>query len=82
MRRTLGLAFLPAAAAAVVAASCGDNSASSSGICNTTGTLWEYLVVADVDNDGQADIVVASNAVRPDDSLPSMNRSSSSVKIR
>ena len=31
-------------------------------ICNTTGTLWEYPVVADVDNDGQADIVVASNA--------------------
>ncbi|MBM4358963.1 MAG: VCBS repeat-containing protein [Deltaproteobacteria bacterium] len=30
--------------------------------CNTTGTLWEYPVVADVDNDGQADIVVASNA--------------------
>ena len=31
-------------------------------ICNTTGTLWEYPVVADVDNDGQADIVVASTA--------------------
>lgn len=30
--------------------------------CNTTGTLYEYPVVADVDNDGQADIVVASNA--------------------
>ncbi|MBK7579881.1 MAG: VCBS repeat-containing protein [Myxococcales bacterium] len=30
--------------------------------CNTTGTLIEYPVVADVDNDGQADIVVASNA--------------------
>ncbi len=30
--------------------------------CNTTGTLWEYPVIADVDNDGQADIVVASNA--------------------
>ncbi len=29
--------------------------------CNTTGTLWEYPLVADVDNDGQADIVVASN---------------------
>ncbi|MEZ4294457.1 MAG: VCBS repeat-containing protein [Polyangiaceae bacterium] len=39
-------------------------------ICNTTGTLWEYPVVADVDNDGQADIVVASNAYAitcPDD---------------
>ena len=30
--------------------------------CNTTGTLWEYPLVADVDNDGQADIVVGSNA--------------------
>jgi hypothetical protein len=30
--------------------------------CNTTGTLWEYPLVADVDNDGQADIIVASNA--------------------
>lgn len=30
--------------------------------CNTNGTLWEYPVVADVDNDGHADLVVASNA--------------------
>lgn len=30
--------------------------------CNTSGTLIEYPLVADVDNDGQADIVVASNA--------------------
>jgi hypothetical protein len=30
--------------------------------CNTTGTLIEYPIVADVDNDGQADIIVASNA--------------------
>jgi hypothetical protein len=30
--------------------------------CNTSGTLWEYPVVADVDNDGQADVVIASNA--------------------
>jgi hypothetical protein len=30
--------------------------------CNTTGTLWEYPLVADVDNDGAAEIVVASNA--------------------
>jgi hypothetical protein len=38
--------------------------------CSTTGTLWEYPLVADVDNDGQADIVVASNAYAvtcPDD---------------
>ena len=30
--------------------------------CNTTGTLVEYPLVADVDNDGGADIVVVSNA--------------------
>ncbi len=30
--------------------------------CNTTGTLVEFPVVADVDNDGHADIVVVSNA--------------------
>lgn len=29
--------------------------------CNTTGTLEEYPLVADVDNDGHADIVVVSN---------------------
>lgn len=29
--------------------------------CNTTGTLWEYPLVADVDADGKADIVVISN---------------------
>jgi hypothetical protein len=30
--------------------------------CNSTGTLQEYPVIADVDNDGHADIVVASNS--------------------
>ena len=30
--------------------------------CNTTGTLIEYPVIADVDNDGHADIVVVSNS--------------------
>lgn len=30
--------------------------------CNTSGTLFEYPLVADVDNDGQADIIVASNS--------------------
>jgi hypothetical protein len=30
--------------------------------CNTTGTLIEYPVIADVNSDGRADIVVASNA--------------------
>ena len=29
--------------------------------CNTSGTLFEYPLVADVDSDGHADIVVASN---------------------
>jgi hypothetical protein len=31
-------------------------------VCNTTATLIEYPVIADVDNDGHADIVVVSNA--------------------
>ncbi|MCY1056803.1 FG-GAP-like repeat-containing protein [Nannocystis sp. SCPEA4] len=35
--------------------------------CNTTATLIEYPVVADVDNDGQADIVVVSNAYGKND---------------
>ncbi|HVY45486.1 MAG TPA: VCBS repeat-containing protein, partial [Minicystis sp.] len=30
--------------------------------CNTNGTLFEYPVIADVDNDGHADVVVASNS--------------------
>ena len=30
--------------------------------CNTNGTLYEYPLVADVDSDGQADIVVVSNS--------------------
>ncbi len=34
--------------------------------CNTTGTLVEYPLVADVDNDGHADIVVVSNAYASD----------------
>lgn len=29
--------------------------------CNTTGTLYEYPLVADVDNDGHADIVAIAN---------------------
>jgi hypothetical protein len=31
-------------------------------VCNTSGTLIEYPLVADVDNDGQADLIVVSNA--------------------
>jgi len=34
--------------------------------CNTTATLIEYPVVADIDNDGHADIVAASNAYARD----------------
>ncbi len=30
--------------------------------CNTTGTLVEYPLVADVDNDGHADLIVVSNS--------------------
>jgi hypothetical protein len=30
-------------------------------LCNTTATLWEYPVIVDVDVDGHAEIVVASN---------------------
>ncbi|MBI4705177.1 MAG: VCBS repeat-containing protein [Deltaproteobacteria bacterium] len=30
--------------------------------CLTSGTLWDYPVIADVDNDGKADIVVPTNA--------------------
>lgn len=29
--------------------------------CNTSATLWEYPVIADVDDDGHAEIVLASN---------------------
>jgi hypothetical protein len=29
--------------------------------CNTSGTLWEYPVIVDVDNDEHAEIVVANN---------------------
>jgi hypothetical protein len=29
--------------------------------CNTSGTLWEYPVIVDVDNDGHAEIVVGHN---------------------
>jgi hypothetical protein len=30
--------------------------------CNTTGTLFEYPLVADVDNDGHADLIVIANS--------------------
>lgn len=31
-------------------------------LCNTTGSVHEYPVVADVDGDGEADVIVVSNA--------------------
>lgn len=34
--------------------------------CNTTGTLFEYPVIADVNNDGHAEIIVASNTLLGD----------------
>jgi hypothetical protein len=34
-------------------------------MCNTSATLWEYPVIVDVDNDGHAEIVVASNDADP-----------------
>lgn len=42
----------------------GTTGAELASICNTTATLSELPVVADVDNDGQADIIVVSNAFR------------------
>lgn len=41
--------------------------------CNTSGTLWEYPVIVDVDNDDHADIVVMQNnyAFRCMDGSPS-----------
>lgn len=40
----------------------GTDGADLASICNTSGTLYEYPLVADVDNDGQADLIVASNS--------------------
>jgi len=31
-------------------------------ICNTTGSLFEYPVIADVDRDGQADLILVANS--------------------
>ncbi len=42
-----------------------------SSICNTSGTVWEYPVVADVDGDGVADIIVGSNAFSNGPGTPS-----------
>ena len=40
----------------------GTTGAELASFCNTTATLVEFPIVADVDNDGHADIIVASNA--------------------
>lgn len=39
-------------------------------LCNTSETLYEYPVVADVNNDGQAEIVLVSNRYREDKHCP------------
>jgi len=49
--------------------------------CNTTGTLWEYPLVADVDNDGQADIVVASNAYAFANGCPDNASKQSGIRV-
>ncbi len=45
--------------------------------CNTSGTLWEYPVIVDVDNDEHAEIVVANNnytfSLCDDGTTPSSN---------
>jgi FG-GAP-like repeat len=40
----------------------GEDGAELFAACNTNGTIYEYPVVADVDNNGEADVVVVSNA--------------------
>jgi hypothetical protein len=47
--------------------------------CNTTGTLWEYPLVADVENIGQAEIVIASNAYA--ETCPDDNSKQSGIRI-
>lgn len=39
-------------------------------LCNTTTTLYEYPVVADVNNDGHAEIVIVSNRYRSNKHCP------------
>ena len=40
-------------------------------LCNTSATLYEYPVVADVNNDGHAEIVLASNRTQAGKNCPS-----------
>ena len=39
-------------------------------LCNTSATLYEYPVVADVNNDGHAEIVLASNRTKSNKNCP------------
>ncbi|MEZ4337538.1 MAG: VCBS repeat-containing protein [Sandaracinaceae bacterium] len=48
--------------------------------CNTNGTILEQPIVADIDNDGQADIVVASNA-RYRECLDAPGTSTSGIRV-
>lgn len=49
--------------------------------CNTNGTILEQPIVADVDNDGQADIVVVSNARYRNCSAPDTDDATSGVRV-
>lgn len=51
-------------------------------VCNTTATLFEYPVVADVDADGHADIVVVANDHRVNEfSCPSAGQAQRGVRV-
>ncbi|MDB5220561.1 MAG: Hemolysin-related protein RbmC [Myxococcaceae bacterium] len=51
--------------------------------CNTTATLVEFPIVADVDNDGHADIIVASNAYNEtcDDGMPPVATKQAGIRV-
>lgn len=49
--------------------------------CNTSGTLWEYPVIVDVDNDEHAEIVVANNNYRFSLCDDGVTPSSSGIKV-
>lgn len=50
-------------------------------VCNTTATLIEFPVVADVDNDGHADIVVVSNAYSSQTCNDGVNTKQAGVRV-
>ena len=43
-------------------------------LCNTSETLYEYPIVADVNNDGHAEIIVASNRYRTNKKCPTLEK--------